>query len=478
MKLVPKTNVPLAELDRGSVFHPMTELKKYAQGNAAGPRIVDGASGVHIVDRDGRRYLDGFGGLYCVNVGYGRAEIADAIAEQARQLAYYHIYADSSNEPTIRLADRLLQLSPQRMSKVYFGLSGSDANETNVKLVWYYNNVLGRPDKKKIIARHRAYHGATVMAGSLTGIEVFHKAFDLPVDRVLRTTAPHFYSEAEAGMSEREFAKRCADNLEALIIREGPDTVAAFIAEPMMGSGGIVPPPEGYWEEIPKVLARHDVLLIADEVVCGFGRLGSDFGCHHYGIEPDLMTVAKGLTSAYAPLSAAIVGDRVWKVLEEGSEQFGPFAHGYTYSGHPIGAAAALANLDIIERENLGANALRIGAHILSRLHDALDQHPLVGEIRGEGLLFAVEIVADRKTRRRFDPDLKVGYRLNALCLDRGLIARAMPGGDILGFAPPLVLSQHEADELVDITIAAITDLEQTLIAEGQWSGRDCSPCA
>lgn len=467
-----RSNHSLAEMDQNALFHPMVDLKRYAHGQAGGPRIIESAKGVWITDRDGRRYLDGFGGLYCVNVGYGRMEVADAIAAQARQLAYYHIYAGNSNEPSILLADRLIRMAPAGMSKVYFGVSGSDANETNVKLVWYYNNVLGRPGKKKIIARHRAYHGATIMAGSLTGLDVFHKAFDLPIDRVLRTTAPHHFWEATPGMSEREFSRQCAEDLELLIEREGSHTIAAFIGEPMLGSGGIVPPPEGYWQEIKAVLDRHDILLIADEVVCGFGRLGADFGGHLYGIEPDLITVAKGLTSAYAPLSAAIVGERVWQVLEEGSDKFGPFAHGYTYAGHPIGTAAALANLDIIEREGLPDNAHRVGSHILGRLHGELDGQPLVGEIRGRGLLFAIELIADRGRKLRFDPDLKVGQRLAALCLDHGLVGRAMPGGDILGFAPPLVMTEAEADMLVDIVVKAVAELQAALSAEKRQFGR------
>ncbi|HKY94861.1 MAG TPA: aminotransferase [Kiloniellales bacterium] len=469
MTSIHRPNLSLADMDRNAFFHPMTDLKRYAQGEAAGPRIIAGAKGVHIVDRDGRRYLDGFGGLYCVNVGYGRSEVAEAIAAQARQLAYYHVYAGNSNEPSIRLADRLIRLAPQGMSKVYFGLSGSDANETSAKIVWYYNNVLGRPAKKKIIARRRAYHGATVLAGSLTGIEVFHKAFDLPIERVLRTTAPHHYWEAAPGISESAFSAKCAEDLEELIQREGPETIAAFIGEPMLGSGGIVPPPEGYWQAIQAVLAKHDILLIADEVVCGFGRLGSDFGSLHYGLKPDIMTCAKGLTSAYAPLSATIVGERVWQVLEQGSDAFGPFAHGYTYAGHPIGAAAALANLDIIEQENLAENARRVGQRILGRLHGALDGHPLVGEVRGEGLLFAIEVVADKAKRQRFDPTLKIGARLAGLCLEKGLIGRAMPGGDILGFAPPLVISEGEADELVDSTLRSIDELAAALTKEGSW---------
>jgi L-2,4-diaminobutyrate transaminase len=301
-------------------------------------------------------------------------------------------------------------------------------------------------------------------------MEVYHKAFDLPIDRVLRTTAPHHFWEAAPDASEREFSSQCARDLELLIDREGAETVAAFIGEPMLGSGGIVPPPEGYWQEIQEVLDRHDILLIVDEVVCGFGRLGADFGSHLYGISPDLITVAKGLTSAYAPLSAAIVGERVWQVLEEGSGKFGPFAHGYTYAGHPIGTAAALANLDIIEREDLPANAAKVGSYVLDRLHQELDDHPLVGEIRGRGLLFAVELIADKSRKQRFDPGLKVGQHFAAICLEHGLIARPMPGGDILGFAPPLVLTEAESDLIVDIVVKALAQVDETLSAEKRGS--------
>jgi len=449
----------LGALDRASVFHPMTDLRRFSAGSIPGPRIIARAEGVYIYDSQGRKLLDGFGGLYCVNVGYGRTEIADAIAEQARTLAYYHLYAGNSHETAIVLADHLVRLAPAGMKRVYFGLSGSDANDTQVKIVWYVNNVLGRPRKKKIISRHRGYHGATVMAGSLTGIPVFHRAFDLPVPRVLHTMTPHAYWEAAAGESELGFSARCAHELEQLILREDPDTVAAFIAEPMMGSGGIIPPPAGYWPAIQEVLRKYDILMIADEVVCGFGRLGADFGCLRYDIKPDLITVAKGLTSAYAPLSAVIVGERVWGALEKGSDEFGPFAHGYTYTGHPIGTAAAVANLKILERENLRENAARVGRHVIGALRDRLASHPLVGEIRGEGLLFAIELVADREKKVRFDPALKVGAAASAACLERGLIARAMPGGDILGFAPPLTLTLAEADALVDMTCAALQSL-------------------
>ena len=468
MKVDSTDNLSLEEMDRQSVMHPLTDLQAHASG-ANEPQIITGGQGIHIFDQNGRDLIDGFAALYCVNVGYGRTEIADAIYEQAKKLAYFHAYRGTSNEPLIRLSHRILSLAPANMSKVYYGMSGSDANETQIKIVWYYNNVLGRPNKKKIISRHRAYHGSTIMAGSLTGLDRFHKNFDLPLPGVLHTEAPHHYWGAEPGMSEREYARHCADALDAMIEAEGPDTVAAFIAEPVMGTGGIVPPPQDYWQLVQEVLNKHDVLLIADEVVCGFGRVGVQFGCDLYDIEPDLMTVAKGLTSAYLPLSGVIVGQRVWQVLETGSEKFGPFSHGYTYSGHALGAAAALANLDLIEREGLVENAATVGNFLRQRLHEAFDDHGMVGEVRGVGLLAAVEFVADRAKKTRFDETLAVGKRVTERCLEKGLIARAMPGGDTLGFAPPLVITSDEVEHVVEIAKSAVGEVADELVRDSAW---------
>ena len=464
----PTDDLSLEEMDRQCVMHPLTDLRRHADGTLES-QIIERAKGIHIVDRNGTDLIDAFAALYCVNIGYGRTEVAEAIYAQAKKMAFFHLYRSSSNEPVIRLSARVLRMAPDTMSKIYYGMSGSDANETQVKIVWYYNNVLGRPDKKKIVSRKRGYHGASLMAASLTGLPRFHETFDLPLARVLHTAAPHFYWGAEPGMSERAFSAKCAADLDALIEAEGPDTVAAFIAEPVMGTGGIIPPPEGYWEEIQKVLEKHDVLLIADEVVCGFGRLGANFGCQHYGIRPDLMTVAKGLTSGYVPLSGAIVGERVWEVLEQGSDRYGPFAHGYTYSGHAIGAAAGLANLDVIEKEDLIGNARDTGAYLQRRLHETFDDHPMVGEVRGVGLLAAVEFVADKAGKRRFDAAADVGPRLSDACLERGLIARAMPAGAVLGFAPPLVISRDEVDRVVEITLAAVDKVADQLTRDKAW---------
>lgn len=449
MSGTPASTRTLQRLDRESIVHPFTALRQFSAGETEGPRIVIGGEGIRIRDRDGVELIDAFAGLYCVNVGYGRREIADAIHREALKIAYYHAYAGHSNEPAIELSQRVLSMTPGQMQRIYYGLSGSDANETQLKIVWYYNNVLGRPRKKKIISRWRGYHGGTVMAGGLTGLEVFHRAFDLPQGPILHTSAPHYFWNAEPGMTEREFSRRCAQELEALILREGADTVAAFIGEPVLGTGGLIPPPQGYWEEIQQVLRRHDVLLIADEVVCGFGRLGAPFGSHVYGLEPDLITVAKGLTSAYLPLSGAIVGEKVWRVLEQGSDVYGPFAHGYTYSAHPLCAAAGVANLEILAREEVIQHVAAVAPYFQQRLTEAFAGRPFVAEVRGAGLLAAIEFAEDPSKRRRFDVGRKVGAQLAAACIEEGVISRAMPHSDALGFAPPLIITRDEIDEVI-----------------------------
>jgi len=459
-------NLSLEEMDKQSLLHPSTSFADHAKGT---PRIIETARGITIVEKGGKEYLDAFGGLYCVNIGYGRTEVADAIYAQAKKLAYYHAYASHSNEPAIRLADRVIGLAPANMAKVYFGLSGSDANETNVKLAWYYNNLRGKTGKTTIISRQRAYHGSTVFAGSLTGLPVFHKYFSLPVGPVIHVSTPHHYWGAEPGMSERQFSRKLADELDRRIEKEGPETVAAFIGEPVMGTGGILIPPEGYWDEVQKVLKKHDVLLIADEVVCGFGRLGAMWGSEVYGIEPDFITIAKGLTSAYLPLSGAIVSEKICQVILERSAEIGPLGHGYTYSAHPVSAAAALANLDILEREDLVGNAKRVGAYFQERLSATFAGHPLVGEVRGVGLLAAVEFVADKKRKVAFEPKLRVAGRVSAAGYAEGVIARAMPNGDSLAFSPPLSITKAEADEVIARTKRATDKVTDELVRERLW---------
>jgi len=448
-------NDHLEAWDRENFFHPSTHLAEFARGDAP-QRIVTGGSGCHIEDRDGNRLLDAFAGLYCVNIGYGRTEIAEAIAEQARELAYYHAYVGHGTEASITLAKMVLDRAPDHMSKVYFGMSGSDANETNIKLLWYYNNILGRPEKKKIISRWRGYHGSGLMTGSLTGLSLFHRKFDLPLEQVIHTEAPYYFRREDLNQSEAQFTAHCVAELEALIEREGADTIAAMIAEPMLGTGGIVPPPEGYWPAVQAVLEKHDILLIADEVVTGFGRLGTMFGSDFYGLKPDFMTIAKGLTSAYAPLSGSIVSDKVWSVLERGTDENGPIGHGWTYSAHPIGAAAGVANLRLLDELNLIQNAGEVGAYLKGALIDAVGDHPNVGEVRGEGLLCSVEFVKAREGRVYFDPADKVAPRLSAAMAEEGVIGRAMPQADIIGFAPPFCMTRAEADQVAGTLARAV----------------------
>ena len=451
-------NDKLDQWDRQHFFHPSTHLAQHARGESPN-RIITTASGVYIEDRDGNRLLDAFAGLYCVNVGYGRTEISDAIAEQAKELAYYHSYVGHGTEASITLAKMVLDRAPDNMSKVYFGLGGSDANETNIKLVWYYNNVLGRPQKKKIISRWRGYHGSGLMTGSLTGLELFHKKFDLPLEQVLHTEAPYYLRRADPSMSEEQFSADCAARLEKMIEEEGADTIAAFIAEPILGTGGIVPPPKGYWEAIQPVLKKHDILLIADEVVTGFGRLGTMFGSDHYGMESDIITIAKGLTSAYAPLSGSIVSKRVWEVLEKGTDELGPIGHGWTYSAHPIGAAAGVANLQLIDKLGLVENAGKTGAYLVNALRERFADHPQVAEVRGEGMLAAIEFAAAKTPLTLYDPGKKIGPAVATALLKHNIIARAMPQGDILGFAPPLSITTEEVDIVLDGVSKAIKEV-------------------
>lgn len=456
----------LARLDRESHLHPFTSIAEHMD---AGPCVIEGAKGARIRDAAGKEYLDAMAGLWCVNVGYGREEIGNAMAEQARKLCYYHSFMAMASEPTIRLAGRLSRMVGGDSWKIFFGNSGSDANDTNIKIIWYYNNILGRTRKKKILARHGAYHGVTVATGSLTGLPAVHAGFDLPIERIGHVERPHHYWNAPAGMTEREFSAHLARKLDERIESEGPDTVAAFFVEPVMGAGGVIVPPDGYFEAIEPVLEKHDVLLVADEVICGFGRLGKLFGSHYYGISPDLMTIAKGLTSGYIPMSASLVSEKIWNVLRDGSPKLGPFAHGFTYTGHPIAAAAAMANLDILEGEGLTERAARIGTYFQGRLRESFSAHPLVGEVRGIGMIAAVELVANKEKKEAFDLKLGVARRLYAMAREEGLICR--PILNSLAFSPPLIVGESEVDEIVEKFTRGLARLADALKHEGIWRG-------
>jgi L-2,4-diaminobutyrate transaminase len=459
-----RTTAVVEEADRRFVFHPFTQLGQHER--AGSPAMIVAGSGAQVTDIHGRSYIDAMAGLWCVNVGYGRSELAEALRESAERLGYYHAFSSMGTDTPALLAERLIELAPAGMSKVFFGCTGSDANDTQVKLVWFYNNTLGRPDKKKIIARHRGYHGVSVMSAGLTGLPGLHANFDLPLPMVRHTTAPHRLWEAEPGMTDEAFASKLAADLDELIVSEGPETVAAFIAEPIQGAGGVIVPPATYFERIQEVLRRYDVLLIADEVITAFGRLGQWFGSEAFGIEPDLVTVAKGLTSGYVPLSGCVVSDRVWRVLVEGSEG-GPFAHGYTYSAHPLAAEVAMANLHVIERDGLLKQAAERGELLHRLLAEVFSDHPLVAEVRGMALIGAVEFAARREPATSFDPALKVGPRIAARCLEHGLITRALPAADTISFAPPFVITEEEVAETVRIARLAADEIAAELRAEG-----------
>lgn len=454
-----------AELDRRYAFHPFTALADHEKNGPA--FVLSHAEGSTLTDTQGRQYIDALAGLWCVNIGYGRAEMGEAMAEQARTLSYAHAFSSMAADKPAMLSARLINMAPVPMSKVFFGNSGSDANDTQVKLAWLYNNALGRPAKKKIIARQRGYHGVTLMTAGMTGLPGLHAGFDLPLPMIRHTTAPRRLWEGH-GLSDAEFSAKLAADLEALIDTEGPETIAAMIMEPLMGAGGVIAPPEGYYAAIQPILRRHDILLIADEVICGFGRLGQNFGSSVFGMQPDLITIAKGLTSAYFPLSACMVSDKVWQVLSgPAHEKFGAFGHGYTYSSHPIGAAAALANLDIIEREGLVARAASTGTYMQERLRAAFVDHPLVGETRGQALIAAVEFVKAKDSPVAFDPGLKVAPRIIAAARQRGVIGRALPNADTIAFSPPFIISHKE----IDVVVAAFRDAVDEVTGELRAAG-------
>ena len=440
--------------DQRSQFHPFTSITDLM---ADGPTVMASGSGIRVRDVDGNEYLDGMAGLWCVNLGYGRKEISDAIARQSERLSFFHTFNGMTSDVVAECAEELLKRAPVPMSRVFFGASGSDANETQLKLVWYYNNLRGKPEKKKIISRWNSYHGSGVATASLTGLPGMHTLFDLPKGPILHVSAPYYYRNAPEGMSEREFSRKLAKELEDLIEREGGDTIAAFFAEAVMGAGGLIPPPEGYFEEITPILKKHDILLIADEVVSGFGRLGTYWGSQTYGYEPDLITSAKGVTSGYFPMSVCFISPKVWDVIEGAAGRAGLFGHGYTYSAHPVGAAAALAALKLIDDLKIVEHVADVGPYMQKALKDRLGQHAQVGDIRGKGLMLGIELVQDRGTKESFPMANRTGRQVLKAAASRGLITRAL--GDTLVFAPPLVINRAEVDELVDKFALAVEDV-------------------
>lgn len=450
--LIPLSNLQTRDIN--ALFHPYTPLHKLA---VTGTLVIERGEGVRVFDSRGRDYIEGMSGLWCAGLGFGEEEMVEAATEQLRTLPYYHLFGAKSTEGAIALAEKLKELAPVPISKVFFTSSGSEANDTQVKLLWYYNNQRGRPEKKKIISRIKAYHGVTVMAASLTGLPGNHLGFDLPVARVLHAECPHFYRFGQAGETEAEFVARLAASLEALIEREGADTIAAMIAEPVMGAGGVIVPPAGYFPAIQAVLDRHDIALIDDEVINGFGRTGNWWGCQTHAMRPTTISVAKQLTAAYAPLGAVLVPDDIYEACVAQSAALGSFGHGFTYGGHPLGCALGLKAIEIYQRRDILGHVRRIAPQFAARLARLAD-HPLVGEIRCSGLVGGVELVADKKTRQPFDPKRTVGAQLARFTEAHGAILRAL--GDTVAFCPPMIIEAAEIDELFDRFEKGLADLE------------------
>lgn len=439
--------------DIAYVMHPYTNLERH---KTVGPQVMAKGKGIWVYDEEGKGYIEAMAGLWCTSLGFAEERLVEAAARQMRDLPFYHVFAAKSHDPAINLAEKLIGMAPVPMSKVFFANSGSEANDSAVKMIWYYNNALGRPEKKKIISRIKGYHGVTVASASLTGLPFNHRDFDLPIAGILHTDCPHHYRFAEEGESEEDFATRLAANLEKMIEDEGPDTVAAFFAEPIMGAGGVIVPPATYFEKIQPILKKHDILFVADEVICGFGRTGNMFATETYNLQPDIITIAKALSSAYLPISGLMINEKVSDAIYKNSGEIGTFGHGFTYSGHPVACAVALETLNIYEERNIVGHVQKVMPRFAERLHGFAD-HPLVGEVRGCGLVAGVELVKDKASKTSFDAQQGVGPYFAAQAQEHGLIVRAVPG-DTITLCPPLIITEDEIDDLFDRFGKALDD--------------------
>ena len=456
---MPLTNLQARAVE--TLVHPYTNQATFRETR---PLVFERGKGIYVYDVDGKAYLEGMAGLWCTALGYDNEELVEAAATQMRKLPFSHLFTGKSHDPAIELAEKLKEIAPVPISKVFFCNSGSEANDSQMKLVWYMNNALGRPNKKKIISRIKAYHGVTIAAASLTGLPNNHIDFDLPIARVLHTGCPHHYRFAKDGESEEEFATRLAAELEELILAEGPDTVAAFIAEPVMGAGGVIVPPKTYFPKIMEVCAKYDVFMIDDEVICGFGRLGPMFGCDALGYKPNSISVAKALSSAYMPIAGVMIPEEMYQALIVESKKIGTFGHGFTYSGHPVSAAVAVKTLEIYQRDKIIETARTRMPQFQQRLM-ALGDHPLVGEARGMGMVGALELAANKRAKKPLDPKRGVGAQVVRHAEAEGLIVRFI-GGDVISVCPPMIIQPAEIDELFDKLTRA---LDKTL----DWAKRE-----
>ena len=438
-------------------LHGYTDARKHDQN---GPLVIAKGDGVYVEDNQGNRYIEAMAGLWSVALGFSEPRLVAAATKQMSTLPFYHSFTHKSHGPVIDLAEKLVTMAPVPMSKVFFTNSGSEANDTAMKLIWYRSNSLGQPQRKKIISRMRGYHGVTIASASLTGLPNNHRSFDLPIANVLHTGSPHFYKEGKPGESEEEFATRLADELDALIQAEGPDTIAAMFGEPVMGAGGVVVPPRTYWQKIQAVLRKYDILLVADEVICGFGRTGNMFGSTTFGMQPDMMVLSKQISSSYLPISALLINEKVYGPIADESSRIGTLGHGFTAGGHPVAAAVALETIKIIEERGLVAHAAEMGQRLQSGLR-AFKDHPLIGEVRGVGLIAAIELVADKATRKGLDPVGKLGGLVNGLLQKHGVISRNM--GDALAFCPPLIITAAEVDQILARLGRALDEAAESL---------------
>ncbi len=445
--------------DAEALLHPYTNAVTLRQ---TGAHIIERGEGVRVWDEKGRPYIEGVAGLWCTALGFGNEELIEAATRQMEKLSYYHLFGGRSHEPAVELAEKIKALAPG-MARVFYNSSGSEANETQVKMAWYYNNALGRPEKKKIISRVKAYHGVTIVSGSLTGLPYNHRDFDLPVDRIRHTATPHYWKGAEPGETEEAFSARLAAQFEEMILTEGPDTVAAFIAEPVMGAGGVIMPPKGYFPAMAEICRKYDILMISDEVICGFGRTGEWFGAQTLDFPANSMSMAKQLTSGYVPLSAVAIDRDMAEVIEAHSGKIGTFGHGYTYGGHPVGCAVGVKTLEIFERIDIVGHVKRVAPRFAAHL-DRLSQHPLVGEARHLGLVGGLEL-APNKSKAGFATPGKVGPRMNQELLERGIISR--PIVDTMVFCPPMIITEDEIDELFAPVEAALDATLDWAKAEG-----------
>lgn len=430
--------------DIHSALHPYSNLDLHLR---SGAHIITGGEGIYVKDAEGNRFIDGMAGLFCASLGYSESSLIEAATRQMKALPFYHSFAHTANIPSIELSEKLVSISPVPMSKVFFASSGSEANDTAIKMIWYYQNAMGKPKKKKIISRERAYHGVTVASASLTGLPYLHTEFDLPIQSILHTDCPGFYRYGKPGETEEEFVGRCVANLEELILREGPDTIAAFFAEPVQVSGGVILPPAGYFEKVQAILNKYDILFVADEVITGFGRTGNMFGTQTYGLKPDIITLAKQLSAAYMPISAIMVNERVFEGLRVQSQRLGTFAHGFTYGGHPVAAAVALEAQKIYEERDIVGHVRKVAERFADGLK-RLGEHRLIGEVRQVGLVAGLEFVRNKESRENFTLEEGVAATLRENARRNGVLTRA--NNNALVVCPPLIITESELDELLE----------------------------